>query len=213
MPPFRGRGSPGGRGRGRGGRGRGGRGGGGRFRDEGPPSHVIDLGTFSHAAEEDLVCLSTLGDKVPYFNAGVYLENKQKIGKVEEVFGPINAVMFTVKPDQGVVATSFKENDKVYKVQKNYFPSHDLQMKEKAVDVEVDAAEDVVDEAVDEVDAVEEEVDLEVEEVVEEVDSEVEEVVEEVDLEVVEEAEVVEVDLEEAEVDFKKRVSIVGALK
>mmetsp|Transcript_9660 Transcript_9660/g.12534 ORF Transcript_9660/g.12534 Transcript_9660/m.12534 type:complete len:201 (+) Transcript_9660:114-716(+) len=121
MPPAfggRGRGSPGGRGgrgRGGGGRGGGGRGGFGRRPyDEGPPSTVIDLGIFSHTAEEDMVCNSTLGDKVPYFNAPVYLENKSKIGKVDEVFGPVNAVMFTVKTDDGVVASSFKENDKVY---------------------------------------------------------------------------------------------------
>ena len=47
-------------------------------------------------------------------NAGIYLENKSKIGKVEEVFGPINKVYFTVKTDSGINATSFKENDKFY---------------------------------------------------------------------------------------------------
>ena len=53
-------------------------------------------------------------EKIPYFNAPAFLENKQKIGKVDEIFGPINEVMFTVKPDQGIVATSWKVNDKVY---------------------------------------------------------------------------------------------------
>ena len=51
---------------------------------------------------------------IPYFNAGIYLENKAKIGKVEEVFGPINKVYFTIKPDSGVNAKSFKADDKVY---------------------------------------------------------------------------------------------------
>lgn len=51
---------------------------------------------------------------IPYFNAGIYLENKAKIGKVEEVFGPVNKVYFTIKPDGGVNPTSFKENDKVF---------------------------------------------------------------------------------------------------
>ena len=32
-------------------------------------------------------------DKVPYFNAPAFLENKQKIGKVDEIFGPINEVV------------------------------------------------------------------------------------------------------------------------
>lgn len=36
------------------------------------------------------------------------------IGKVDEVLGPINQVYFTVKPQEGIVATSFKPGDKVY---------------------------------------------------------------------------------------------------
>jgi H/ACA ribonucleoprotein complex subunit 1 len=51
---------------------------------------------------------------IPYFNAGIYLENKSKIGKVEEVFGPINKVYFTIKPDSGVKASSFEPEDKVF---------------------------------------------------------------------------------------------------
>ena len=72
-----------------------------------------ELGTFLHASEADMVFKST-NEKIPYFNAPAFLENKQKIGKVDEIFGPINEVMFTVKPDQGIVATSWKVNDKVY---------------------------------------------------------------------------------------------------
>jgi H/ACA ribonucleoprotein complex subunit 1 len=40
-----------------------------------------------HAAEGDMVCRST-NEKVPYFNAYVFLENKTQIGKVDEIFGP-----------------------------------------------------------------------------------------------------------------------------
>lgn len=36
------------------------------------------------------------------------------IGKVDEVLGPINQVYFTIKPQEGIVATSFKPGDKVY---------------------------------------------------------------------------------------------------
>lgn len=42
------------------------------------------------------------------------LQNKSQIGKVEEVLGAINATYFTVKMDPGMVATSFKKDDKVY---------------------------------------------------------------------------------------------------
>ena len=52
--------------------------------------------------------------KIPYFNAPVYLENKSQIGKVEEVLGPMNQVYFSVKPQEGIVATSFTVDDKVF---------------------------------------------------------------------------------------------------
>ena len=38
--------------------------------------------------EDELVCKCT-NECIPYFNAPVYLENKQQIGKVDEIFGPI----------------------------------------------------------------------------------------------------------------------------
>lgn len=55
-----------------------------------------------------------MSDKVPYFNAGIYLENKKKIGKVDEILGKINEVYITVKMDPGVVAKSFQPKDMVY---------------------------------------------------------------------------------------------------
>ena len=36
------------------------------------------------------------------------------MGKVDEVLGPINQVYFTVKPQEGVVATSFHPGDKFF---------------------------------------------------------------------------------------------------
>lgn len=66
-----------------------------------------------HSAESEMVCRLT-HHKIPYFNAGIYLENKAKIGKVEEVLGPVNKVYFTIKPDPGVNANSFKADDKVF---------------------------------------------------------------------------------------------------
>ena len=60
-----------------------------------------------------MVCKS-VNTKIPYFNAPIYLENKNQIGKVDEILGPMNEVYFTVKLDNGIVATSFRLNDKVY---------------------------------------------------------------------------------------------------
>ena len=71
------------------------------------------MGIFEHAVEGEMFCRSS-NVKIPYFNAPIYLENKTPIGKVDEVLGPINEVYFTIKPQEGIVATSFKSGDKVY---------------------------------------------------------------------------------------------------
>ncbi|KAL3623814.1 hypothetical protein CASFOL_032630 [Castilleja foliolosa] len=120
MRPPRGRGGfRGGRdGGGRfGSRGGGGRfgGGGGRFapRDEGPPSEVVEISTFLHACEGDAVTKLT-HEKIPYFNAPIYLQNKTQIGKVDEIFGPINESYFSVKMMEGIVATSYTPGEKFF---------------------------------------------------------------------------------------------------
>ncbi|KAJ8908173.1 hypothetical protein NDN08_008267 [Rhodosorus marinus] len=69
------------------------------------------MGQFMHPCEGEMIYQST-SEKVPYFNAPIYLENKSQIGKVEEILGPINGVMFSVKPSEGIIATSFKNGDK-----------------------------------------------------------------------------------------------------
>src|SRR3954462_9647650 len=72
------------------------------------------MGTFQHAVESEMLCSSVMPSKVPYFNAPIYLANKTQIGKVDEILGPINEVYFTVKMQDGMVASSFKKDDKVY---------------------------------------------------------------------------------------------------
>src|SRR6266567_2034518 len=73
-----------------------------------------EMGTFVHAVEDEMFCSSLMPDKVPYFNAPIYLQNKSVIGKVDEILGPINEVYFSVKMGEGMVANSFKKGDKVY---------------------------------------------------------------------------------------------------
>ena len=73
----------------------------------------LPLPAFSPRAQGEIVCRCT-NEKVPYFNAGVYLENKTPIGKVDEIFGAVTESMFTVKCAEGVIAASFKPADKVY---------------------------------------------------------------------------------------------------
>ncbi|KAJ7070333.1 Gar1/Naf1 RNA binding region-domain-containing protein [Mycena belliarum] len=94
--------------------GRGGGRGGFQQRDFGPPDTVLEMGTFVHAVEDEMLCSSLMPDKVPYFNAPIYLQNKSVIGKVDEILGPINEVYFSIKMGDGMVASSFKKGDKVY---------------------------------------------------------------------------------------------------
>uniref|UniRef100_A0A915JCR6 H/ACA ribonucleoprotein complex subunit n=1 Tax=Romanomermis culicivorax TaxID=13658 RepID=A0A915JCR6_ROMCU len=84
-------------------RGRGGNRGGGGFGRE--------LGVFTHPCENQLVCKCTT-EKVPYFNAPVFLENKQQIGKIDEIFGSLRNHSISVILSDDVKASSFKENDK-----------------------------------------------------------------------------------------------------
>jgi H/ACA ribonucleoprotein complex subunit 1 len=72
------------------------------------------MGSFLHSVEDEMLCSSLMPDKVPYFNAPIYLQNKSVIGKVDEILGPINEVYFSVKMGEGMVASSFKKGDKVY---------------------------------------------------------------------------------------------------
>lgn len=72
-----------------------------------------EMGSFLHATEGEMVCES-INVKIPYFNAPIYLENKTAVGKVDEILGPLNQVYFTIKPQDGIQATSFKSGDKFY---------------------------------------------------------------------------------------------------
>jgi H/ACA ribonucleoprotein complex subunit 1 len=78
---------------------------------------VIEVATFSHECEGDLIAMLTT-DKIPLLARMVYTENKQLIGKVDDVFGPMGCCGLCVKPDanSGIKASSFKKGDKVSSV-------------------------------------------------------------------------------------------------
>ncbi|KAA3680074.1 uncharacterized protein DEA37_0003898 [Paragonimus westermani] len=69
----------------------------------GPPEEVAEAGTYLHPCQEDIVCKLT-SEKVPYFNVPVYLENKEQIGKIDEIFGPIKDAAAEEAVDGVVVA-------------------------------------------------------------------------------------------------------------
>ena len=58
--------------------------------------------------------IKSTNEKIPYFNAPIYLENKSDVGKVDEIFGTIQEVYFSVKVADGISAASFKNGDKLY---------------------------------------------------------------------------------------------------
>ncbi|ORM41399.1 H/ACA ribonucleoprotein complex subunit 1 [Babesia sp. Xinjiang] len=109
-----------GRGGGRGGSfkarrgGRGGGGAGGTAGYHGPPAEVIEAGTVLHDCEDQLLIKSTLESSVPYLNGRVFLANKQEIGKIDEILGPINNYFFSVTLAAGFKARSFERNSLVY---------------------------------------------------------------------------------------------------
>ncbi len=54
--------------------------------------HFSEMGTFLHPCENEMVYKS-VNEKVPKFNSMVYTQTKQEIGKIDEIFGPINEVV------------------------------------------------------------------------------------------------------------------------
>jgi H/ACA ribonucleoprotein complex subunit 1 len=67
---------------------------------------------FTHPCGNDLVLKVEMED-VPYFNAFVYLENKQSIGKIDEIFGSVHDYYVSVKLSSDLKASSFNVDDKV----------------------------------------------------------------------------------------------------
>lgn len=75
---------------------------------------MVEVATFSHACEGEIIAMVD-GNRVPLLARMIYTANKQLIGKVEDVFGPMHSPGLCVKTDSnsGVKAESFKSGDKV----------------------------------------------------------------------------------------------------
>ncbi|EGC32807.1 hypothetical protein DICPUDRAFT_24643, partial [Dictyostelium purpureum] len=73
-----------------------------------------EIGSFAHPCEEQIVCNLTVAEQVPKFNCKVLSSSKSNIGTVDEIFGPTQKVYFSVKLDNGIQASSFKEGDKIF---------------------------------------------------------------------------------------------------
>ena len=82
--------------------------------NSGPPERINVVAEVSHVCEGQIVGM--VKDKyVPLLARMIWTENKQLIGKVDDVFGPKDAPGIAVNPDTqtGVKAESFKKGDKV----------------------------------------------------------------------------------------------------
>ena len=73
---------------------------------------VIPIGHLTHTCQEDLVLKVDIED-VPYFNAPIFLENKEQVGKIDEIFGTIKDHYVSVNLGENFKAKSFTENQKV----------------------------------------------------------------------------------------------------
>merc|ERR1719253_1143600 len=80
---------------------------------EGPPDQIEEVGEFQHDCENEMICKCT-NERIPHFNARIFLENKEEVGKVDEIFGPINSFYFSVKMQEGMKAESFKKGKKFF---------------------------------------------------------------------------------------------------
>lgn len=61
----------------------------------------------------EIICKNTYGSMLP-LTKEVYLENKEEIGKVNKVLGPISDFMFSVQVDEDMKAESFRKGTKVF---------------------------------------------------------------------------------------------------
>ncbi|SBT47113.1 H/ACA ribonucleoprotein complex subunit 1, putative (GAR1) [Plasmodium ovale wallikeri] len=83
---------------------------------------IILSGTFFKCCENDLVIKNKLENLVPYFNGRIFLENKEEIGKVDEILGPINEFYFSVKLKEGILAKSFSSDTQFFIDQSQTIP-------------------------------------------------------------------------------------------
>ena len=86
----------------------------GGFMEPDPPEQTMLCGKYLNSSEGELVYSVPIKGQVPRFNAFVYTQALVKIGRIDEVFGNIDDILFSVRPAPGVQPNSFTEGDEVY---------------------------------------------------------------------------------------------------
>lgn len=85
--------------------------------DEDVPDELVVAGSFLLSFEEDTMVFQTqMPNRVPFFNAALYSAppDIRKLGTVEDVYGPIHSIFFTLKCDVGVLPASFPAGFQAY---------------------------------------------------------------------------------------------------
>ena len=73
---------------------------------------MTPLGHFTWTVQDDLVAKVDI-EQVPFFNAPIYTENKQQIGKIDEIFGNIRDYYVSIKLSENIKASSFQKDTQV----------------------------------------------------------------------------------------------------
>ena len=73
---------------------------------------MTQLCHFEWTVQNDLVAKVDIED-VPYFNAPIYTEDKQQIGKIDEIFGNIRDYYVSIKLSENIKANGFQKDAKV----------------------------------------------------------------------------------------------------
>lgn len=95
---------------------------------------MTPLGRYEWTVQNDLVAKVDI-EQVPFFNAPIFTESKQQIGKVDEIFGNIRDYYISIKLGENVKASSFEKDTKVnnilnklsyYQLNKKYYKFKNL---------------------------------------------------------------------------------------
>ena len=82
---------------------------------QGPPERVVVVAEVTHTCEGQIIAMCPPEGDIPLLARKIYNEQKQEIGKVDDVFGQKDSPGIAVNPNtqSGIQATSYKAGDKV----------------------------------------------------------------------------------------------------
>ena len=82
-------------------------------RDFAPSGPVVEIGKFSYLCRDTAVYKLT-SKEVPLTQTFLFDSKNNKLGKIADVFGPLDNVFFNLEPNEKSFLNSLKEGDKIY---------------------------------------------------------------------------------------------------